>query len=116
MSTPRVEIVGLGELLWDLLPQGKLLGGAPGNFVFHCHQLGHSAALVSRIGTDELGRAIRRAVRDLGLSDEYLQDDPEHPTGTVSVDIGPDGQPSFTIHEGVAWDHLSFDERLEELV
>ncbi|MFO0927536.1 MAG: carbohydrate kinase [Gemmataceae bacterium] len=110
------EIVAIGEILWDLLPTGRLLGGAPGNFAFHCHQLGRSAVLLSRVGVDALGREVRQAVRTLGLSDDYLQDDPTHPTGTVSVALGPGGQPTFTIHEGVAWDHLAPDPRLEAVV
>lgn len=115
MSAPY-EIVSVGEILWDLLPTGKLLGGAPGNFTFHCHQLGRPAVLVSRIGDDDLGREVRTAVRCLGLSDAFLQDDPNHPTGTVSVALAADGQPTFTIHEGVAWDHLVHEPRLETLV
>jgi fructokinase len=106
-------IVGLGELLWDLLPTGKALGGAPFNFTFHCHQLGHPAVMVSRVGADDLGRQARAGVRALGLGDDLVQADPEHPTGTVSVAVDEHGQPTFTIHEG-AWDHLAWDGRLEE--
>src|SRR5437870_3496104 len=101
--SPPGAIVGLGEVLWDLLPSGPQLGGAPFNFTFHCHQLGHRGVMVSRVGTDELGERIRRRVRELGLSDEYLQADPSHPTGTVTVAVDAAGQPAYTIHEGVAW-------------
>src|SRR5437588_5630255 len=90
------SIIGLGEILWDLLPGGKSLGGAPFNFTFHCHQLGQSAVMVSRVGRDELGAEIRAALRDLGLRDDHVQDDAEHPTGTVGVEI-EHGQPTFTI-------------------
>src|SRR5262245_12490994 len=102
-----VEIVGLGEVLWDLLPAGKVLGGAPGNFAFHCHQLGHPTAVASRVGRDDLGRELRGELRRLGLSDELVQEDGGHPTGTVSVAI-EQGQPTYTIHEGVAYDHLEW--------
>jgi fructokinase len=115
MGPPAVEIVGVGEVLWDLLPGGRQLGGAPFNFAFHCHQLGHASAMVSRVGADEPGREIRAAVRGLGLSDAFLQEDAEHPTGTVTVALDEQGQPAFTITEDVAYDHLAWDARLEAL-
>jgi fructokinase len=114
--TAPVEIVGLGEILWDLLPGGKQPGGAPFNFTFHCHQLGHRSAIVSRVGADDLGREIRDVVRRLGLSDAFVQTDDTHPTGTVQVDVSADGQPTFTITPDVAWDHLAWDDRLEALL
>ena len=107
-------IIGLGEILWDLLPTGKSLGGAPFNFTFHCHQLGQPAIMVSRVGRDERGAEIRAALRGLGLRDDFVQDDAEHPTGTVGVEVDERGQPTFTIHEG-AWDHLAWDDRLAAL-
>jgi fructokinase len=116
MSAEGVEVVGLGEVLWDLLPAGRQLGGAPFNFAFHCHQLGRPSAMVSRVGADDLGRDIRAAVRSLGLSDAYLQEDAAHPTGTVSVALDPRGQPAFTITPDVAYDHLAWDERLLDLI
>jgi fructokinase len=115
MQPSRVEILGLGEILWDLLPAGRQLGGAPFNFTFHCHQLGHISLMVSRVGRDPLGQDIRAAVRRLGLSDACIQEDPNHSTGTVSVAVDERGQPTFTIHEDVAYDHLDWDARLEEL-
>ncbi len=116
MSKPNLPpIIGLGEVLWDLLPSGKVLGGAPFNFTFHCHQLGHAAVMVSRVGRDELGRQIRDAMCELGLVDSFVQNDGEHPTGTVGVELDSAGQPSFTIHPG-AWDYLAWDDRLEALL
>src|SRR6476659_3868532 len=106
-----LEVLGLGEVLWDLLPGGKALGGAPCNFVFHCHQLGHPAAIVSRVGADDLGLELRSALRGLGLDDGLVQEDAEHPTGTVSVELEA-GQPRYTIHENVAWDFLAPGPRL----
>jgi fructokinase len=108
-------IIGLGEVLWDLLPEGRKLGGAPFNFAFHCHQLGHAAVMVSRVGTDELGRAVREAVRELGLSDEFVQQDAEHPTGTVSVAMDDQRRHTFTITPNVAYDYLQWDEPVEGL-
>jgi fructokinase len=109
-------IVGIGELLWDIYPDGrKVAGGAPFNFAFHCHQLGHPAVIVSRVGDDEPGKELRDRVRELGLSDEYIQTDHEHPTGTVKVDLDVDGMPSYTITESVAWDCIAWDSQLESL-
>ena len=114
--TGPVEIVGLGEVLWDLLPGGKQPGGAPFNFTFHCHQLGHASVIVSRVGTDDLGREVRDVLVRLGLSDTFLQADDAHPTGTVQVDLDQGGQPTFTITPNVAWDHLAWEEDLEGLL
>jgi fructokinase len=107
MRPPAGVIVGVGEVLWDLLPSGRQLGGAPFNFVFHCHQLGHPAVMVSRVGRDDLGRDIRAALKGRGLADDFLQEDREHATGTVHVALGEGGQPEFTIVEDVAYDHLT---------
>lgn len=109
-------IVGIGELLWDVYPDGrKVAGGAPFNFAFHCHQLGHPAVIVSRVGDDDLGRELRARVRELGLSDEYIQTDFEHPTGTVEVALDWQGLPTYAISEDVAWDHLAWDDTLGAL-
>ncbi|MCI0703902.1 MAG: carbohydrate kinase [Planctomycetia bacterium] len=110
-------IVGIGEVLWDLYPDGrKVAGGAPFNFAFHCHQLGHPAVIVSRVGTDDLGRELRERVRELGLSDEYIQTDYEHPTGTVQVTLDANKVPTYTITENVAWDYIAWNEQTHELV
>jgi fructokinase len=114
MSAGR-PIVALGEVLWDLLPSGPRAGGAPFNFAFHCHQLGYPAAIVSRVGDDELGRQLRAEVRRLGLDDEYIQTDREHPTGTVQVSLDAAGQPTYTITERVAWDFIESGPRLDAL-
>ncbi len=109
-------IVGIGELLWDVYPDGrKVAGGAPFNFAHHCHNLGHHAVTVSAVGDDDLGRELRERVRALGLSDEFIQTDPRHPTGTVRVTVDAAGQPSYEIVENVAWDHISWTEELEAL-
>jgi fructokinase len=108
-------ILGVGELLWDLLPAGPRPGGAPFNFAFHCYQLGHPASIVSRVGTDSLGNGLRGAVRALGLLGTHVQDDPSHPTGTVAVTVGADGQPTYRIEPEVAWDYLAWQPELESL-
>lgn len=112
---PRGAIVGVGEVLWDLLPSGRQLGGAPFNFVFHCHRLGHAAVVVSRVGQDDLGRAIRAALAERGLTDAFVQDDPDRPTGTVAVALDASGQPRFTIAEAVAFDRLTAEPSWEAL-
>jgi fructokinase len=109
-------IVGIGEVLWDVYPDGrKVAGGAPFNFAFHCHQLGHPAVIVSRVGADDLGRELRERVRELGLSDEYIQTDPVRPTGTVQVALDANKVPTYTITENVAWDWIEWDDKLESL-
>src|SRR5919108_4906876 len=98
------SIVGIGELLWDVSPDGrKVAGGAPFNFAFHCHQLGHPAAIVSRVGDDDLGRELREEVRRLGLSDEHIQTHRKLRTGTVAVKVDAAGQPTYTIDTKAAW-------------
>lgn len=109
-------IVGIGELLWDVFPDGrKVAGGAPFNFTYHCHNLGHRAVMVSAVGDDDLGRELRARVRELGLTDEFIQTDPHHPTGTVRVTVDAAGQPSYEIVEDVAWDHIAWTPELEAL-
>jgi len=100
--------LGLGEVLWDLLPGGRQLGGAPTNFTYHAHALGAKAGLLSRVGNDELGREILTRLTRLGVDTDGVTVDPEAPTGTVSVALDAQGHASYTIHEKVAWDFLEF--------
>jgi fructokinase len=111
----ETRIVALGELLWDLFPSGRQAGGAPFNFAFHCNQLGHPAFIVSRVGDDDLGRELREEVKRFGMSDEFIQTDRDHPTGTVTVQVDAAGQPTYTITENVAWDFIDWEPRLTEL-
>ena len=104
------RILAVGEILWDLLPGGKQLGGAPANFAYHAHALGARALVVSRVGNDPWGREILERLHSLGLPTSGIAVDPTAPTGTVSVELADDGQPKFTIHENVAWDHMVADE------
>ncbi len=100
------KIVGIGEVLWDLLPAGPQLGGAPANFACHAHALGASASVITRIGQDQLGRAIIDRFQQLDFSTEMIQVDPGLPTGTVSVTLNGDGIPHYVIHENAAWDRI----------
>ena len=105
-ATNRPLVIGVGELLWDLLPGGRQLGGAPANFAYHAQALGAQALVVSRVGQDELGRDILEQLRRLGLRTDGITKDPAAPTGTVNVALDACGQPVFTIHENVAWDFI----------
>ncbi len=107
--------IGLGEILWDLLPSGRQLGGAPANFAYHAQALGAEAAVISRVGDDSAGRDILELLRAIGLPTAGIGIDLNAPTGTVSVELQPDGQPRFTIHEHVAWDRLTPEPAVVEL-
>ena len=102
----RYLCIGLGEVLWDLLPGGRQLGGAPANFAYHAHALGAESLVVSRVGRDDLGRDLLERLNALGLATSGISVDPVAPTGTVSVTLDPTGQPAYTIHTDVAWDFL----------
>src|SRR5438270_2510654 len=106
-SSARHNVVGLGEALWDILPSGKHLGGAPLNFAYIASLLGDHAVIATRIGNDELGEEMRSelAKRDLDLS--ALQVDDQLPTGTVEVSFR-DGQPQYEIRQPAAWDALEW--------
>jgi fructokinase len=103
----RRHIVGIGELLWDMLPDGPQLGGAVSNFCVMAARLGDHAVIASRVGEDQLGRDARTRLAALPVDSDYLQTDPNHVTGSVSVEF-KDGQPHYVIHEPVAWDYLEF--------
>ena len=106
----RPLVIGLGEILWDLLPAGKQLGGAPANFAYHAHALGAEALVVSRVGQDALGREILDRLRGLDLRSDGTASDPSAPTGTVNVTLDARGVPTFTIQQNVAWDFLEAGE------
>jgi fructokinase len=101
-------IVGLGELLWDVFPDRKELGGAPANFAYMSSLLGDEGVVASRVGRDRLGNAAARRLAKLGLARDWLQIDTEHPTGTVDIIVSNDGQPQFDFAAGVAWDALEW--------
>jgi fructokinase len=103
----KFKLIGIGEVLWDLLPGGRQMGGAPANFAYHAGALGAEARVVSRVGRDEAGRELLRRLERLGVPTDCVEEDPTAPTGTVTVEVAADGQPQFTIHEDVAWDNIS---------
>lgn len=100
---PPRTLVGLGELIWDMLPGGRSLGGAPSNFAHHAGLLGDRSIIASRVGDDELGR---EAISKLGRGADYVQLDREHPTGTVAVEIDGRGEARFTVNPDSAWDYI----------
>jgi fructokinase len=108
-------IIGLGEILWDMLPAGRQLGGAPANFAYHAGALGARAAVVSRVGNDPLGREILQKLDELQLDRTHVSIDDQHPTGVVDVTLDAAGVPSYVIRTGVAWDFLPHDAGLMEL-
>lgn len=106
-------IVGLGEILWDCLPEGKKLGGAPANFAFHAALLGAETVAISAIGNDALGDEILRELNEKGL--KYLLPRVEQETGTVQVTLDDEGIPSYEIKTGVAWDNIPFLPEIKQL-
>lgn len=111
----RKVLVGIGEILWDMLPSGKKLGGAPANFAFHAEKLGGEGVIVSSVGNDPEGAEILESLRKMELSTDYIEKDSEHPTGKVTVSLDRNGIPKYVIHENVAWDFISSSERLSKL-
>ena len=108
-------VIGLGELLWDVFPDGKQLGGAPINFACIAAQLGAEAYPVSCIGQDPQGVALRNALSDLYIDHSYIQEDNQKPTGTVQIVLDQAGIPSYEIRNEVAWDAIRFTEKLKQL-
>jgi len=108
-------VVGLGELLWDVFPEGKKLGGAPANFAYVTSLLGDRGVVASRVGDDELGREAIACVKALGVETRHIQSDARHATGTVEVSVDLDGQAKFDIKEPVAWDFLEWTPEWQEL-
>jgi fructokinase len=108
MADKNYVTIGLGELLWDMFPEGKQLGGAPANFAYMTRLLGDEGIVASRVGSDALGRAAGRRLERLGVRASHLQLDPIYPTGTVNVRVDPAGQPTFEIAESVAWDFFEW--------
>jgi len=107
-------IVGLGELLWDLLPAGRQLGGAPANFALMSARLGNHAVVLSRVGRDEQGRDAVATLKPFPIDLGHLQVDPQHPTGTVSVELNQ-GQASYQFADPVAWDFFDFTPEWQQL-
>ena len=100
------QIAAFGEILWDMLPTGKQLGGAPCNFAYHCHVLGSDVMVISQVGNDELGREITEELSKRSIPTDFIGIDLECPTGTVEVELDRMGLPAYRIVEDVAWDGI----------
>ena len=106
-------VIGMGEALWDVLPDGKKIGGAPANFAYHVKQFGLNSCAVSAIGSDPLGDELLEKFDEKGVN--YHIDRVPYPTGTVIVTLDANGVPQYEIKENVAWDNIPYTESLEEL-
>lgn len=106
-------VVGMGEALWDVLPEGKKIGGAPANFAYHVSQFGLPSCVVSAVGNDALGKEITENFTSKGLN-QLIAEVP-YPTGTVQVEIDQAGVPQYEIKENVAWDNIPYTPLLESL-
>ncbi len=106
-------IIGLGEALWDVLPEGKKLGGAPANFAYHAGQFGLDTIAISALGDDALAEETIEALKEHGLN--YLMPRVPYPTGTVQVTLAEGGIPTYEIKEGVAWDNIPYTDEMAEI-
>jgi len=107
--------VGVGEVLWDLLPDGRQLGGAPANFAYHVQAFGATAVLLSAVGADALGTELRQRLQTAGIETRFMNIDLYHPTSTVEVTLDAHGHASYNITEQVAWDYMDLDREHTEL-
>lgn len=106
-----MKVLAFGEILWDIIEKEEHLGGAPFNFIAHTAQCGNDAYIISRLGDDFRGMKVLNRCRSYGVSERYIQQDQQLPTGTVEVTLR-DGQPDYHIVENVAWDNIQFDDTL----
>mgnify|MGYP000043289893 FL=1 len=109
----RNTIIGIGEALWDVLPEGKKIGGAPANFAYIVSQFGLRSVAVSALGNDVLGKELQANLDEKKL--EYILPVVPFPTGTVQVSLNAEGIPVYEIKENVAWDNIPFTEEFERL-
>lgn len=110
------KIVAFGEVVWDILPNGKTLGGTPSNLVFRCNSFGEQGFLLSRLGDDELGHAALEELKELGISDKNIQFDVEFKTGTVDISFDENNESQYKVALDVAFDHIEFSAEALKLV
>ena len=106
MPEHKHTVITIGELLWDILPDKTILGGAPSNLAFRLNELGEECYLVSRLGRDELGDNAMSALKKMGLSTSFIQQDAQLPTGTVKVSFDNFKNPDYVINPNVAYDNI----------
>lgn len=108
-------VAGIGELLWDLLPEGRRIGGAPTNFAYHVNASGVPATVVSCVGEDDLGKEIVKSIVDWKMDPRFVFELPDYKTGTVEVSLDKNGSPEYVINEEVAWDHPVWNDEIAKL-
>lgn len=106
INTNKKTVISFGEILWDMLPSGSVLGGAPFNFAYRMHSIGHTSFMVSRLGNDDLGSKAWDTLQLLGMDTRFIQRDGDHPTGTVDIVFDERNQPDYTINPHVAYDFI----------
>ncbi len=112
-ATQSPRVMSFGEILWDVIGGKEFIGGAPFNLAAHLARLGADSRMVSRVGRDERGKRALAEVKKLGMTDELIQRDADHPTGRVDVVLTAAGLPSYVIHEDVAYDHIEYSRELQ---
>ena len=112
----KFKIAAFGEVLWDLLPDASVLGGAPFNFTYRINSLGNEGVIISSVGNDNLGKEALKTISALHISDRYIQLNPQCPTGTVNVFFDEFKNPDYEIIKNVAYDFVTFNDDLEELI
>ncbi len=112
----RFKIAAFGEVLWDILPDGSVLGGAPFNFTYRINSLNNEGVMISAVGNDTLGEKALQNISYLQISDRFIQINPEYPTGTVNVFFDELKNPDYEIIKDVAYDFVTFNEKLEKLI
>jgi len=105
------NVIGIGELLWDILPSEKKLGGAPCNFVYHAQQQGANGMVISAVGDDNLGMEIMDVLKEKKIFTGLIQVN-DRPTSKVDVTLNRGGIPEYRIHENVAWDYIKFNQKI----
>jgi len=104
------EVICFGEILWDVFPEHSVIGGAPLNVALRLHSLGARSAIVSKVGADSLGQKVKEYLSEVGLQQDFIQEDTNLPTGTVSVTLDEHGGATYEIHKPVAWDGIETSE------
>jgi fructokinase len=110
------KIICFGEVLWDMLPTGKVAGGAPMNVAFHLNQFGWNCKMISKVGNDQLGEHLRQFLQSKNIPTDFIQKDTNHPTGLVKVNLDEKGVPAYDIVEAVAYDYIKLEVALMEAV
>ncbi|MDI6699495.1 MAG: carbohydrate kinase [Candidatus Saccharicenans sp.] len=115
-KSEKILVLAVGELLWDIFPDDKRIGGAPANFAYYLKKIGENPVLISRVGQDSLGVQALTTCRSAGLINDSIQVDSIHPTGRVRVELDKKGVPNFEIEQDAAWDFLEEEDHLFSLV